>query len=93
MNKAIHNKKTKSDLMVNLESLKKESEVLSKEKKKHTAQMKAEKRRIQTLKQKASQFTNNDLMEVYLLRKADAEKKEAAVAEKSADVAIEDEKK
>ena len=85
--------KQNSAALEKLEELKKQREELAKEKKKHTADMRREKRRLTSIRNKAARFSNNELMEVFLLRKAGAEKKKSTPSSHSAAAPIEDEAK
>ena len=73
----------KSKILEQLAELKKQKEVLKKEKAEQAKNLKAQKRMLGNLKAKAARFTNNDLLEVFLLRKKEEE--EAMEAGKQAE--------
>lgn len=65
---------TKSNLLTRVTELREGRDKLAQMKKEQTRALKVAERRVSRLRQKASQWTNNDLMEVFMLRKQEEEK-------------------
>ena len=68
---------TKSPVKQNIVQLKEQRETLKEMRRKHTQALKSAQRQEQRLKKKARLMTNNDLMDVFLLRRDDMAKKKS----------------